>query len=236
MWISRWARYGLPCMLLCSGTLVSAANVVFNPSLEIPGPGGVEPALFWSMPQPTNGSNQRTSDRSSDGAWSLFMSTRGDTANGGTVLAAQISVNNGQASLAENQQISLRFDIDDRPVGISIQERGEVRFSILDASMRIVDETILKFLGTTPGQFVTLETDHLTVPAFTPQNNAYYWQFGFRVDTPTGIGGVNAYNEVYIDNVIIDARLVPEPGSLALGLTMGGSWLLAALRRRCPLC
>ena len=67
-----------------------------------------------------------------------------------------------------------------------------------------------------------MATDPLTVPAFGPfpQDDSYFIQLSFRVGSPAS---TTEYAEAFIDNVVVNAILIPEPdGGLVVFIAMAG--------------
>ena len=206
-------------------SVFSAANIVANPSFEIAVAGDESTPEGWhaSVGGVEGTQSARTSETSSDGEWSHLLSTRGNLTNGGSSQLVQDS--SDLPSLLPGQEIVLEFDV---RYFETQNVTGAAFFSIVGAGVGIVADTDIDF--PVSGDFLRVQTAPLVVPDLGsfPLADSYFYQLEFIVSSsPSSIH----YAEAYIDNVVVDAILVPEPSTVPLAL-FGLILLLRGSRQR----
>jgi len=150
------------------------------------------------------------------GDWSMQLNASEATGNLASGVTYNSIFNGGFASLEENTSVNLSFDATTNlgPGGV-----GNFVLRILNDDGAIVADSGFQNLSSTNSVSVT-------TPFFGPNPNDVYAAF-VLIQTQAG-AFEGSFAEANIDNVVIDATLVPAPGALAL-LGLGG---LATARRR----
>ena len=204
-------RFVLLLSTLVVVTESTAENIIENGSFESE---ALAP-YWWRSIYGTSTETGRTTDYRTDGEWSRWLrSERGDR-TGGSILLAQI------ADVPGNSRVVFSFDaiVQSRPN----ENDNSVTFSILGAGRGDppLTTTGQVFLPDTDGEFRHFAFGPFTVPPYGEFPNIY---FDVKVQFET-IAWSDTFGEcvMYLDNVIVDAVPVPEPGccaSMILGILL----------------
>ncbi len=204
-----------------------AVNIAGNGGFEVAGVGGPTDSDMWT--ETAGGAAGTQSVRGGPAATGLFsheILAFGATGLGGSAVVTQNSTTDvGLPSLLAGSTLSASFDYAAGlgPGGVAFAE-----LKILGSTGGIVATSGLIPLGPTGGAgfFVPSTIPALTVPAFGPFPNDTYSSF---IEFSSAAGAfTGSFANVWIDNVVINATLIPEPTSAAL-FALG---FLGILRRR----
>ena len=200
---------------------VSAMNIAQNGGFET---GTGADSDFWTEfgGGPAGTSSERSTAGAISGNWSHVLNAVGDATAGASAGINYNSISDGGfASLQEGTSVTLSFDanFDPGPGGV-----GFYALRILNSNGAIVADSGLQNLLSGSNSYNNILS--LNVPAFAASPNDVYAAF---VEFSVGAGAFDGSSSTaIIDNVVIDATLVPAPGAAGL-LALGG---LAAARRR----
>ena len=175
-----------------------SSNIVTNPGFEFAGNGGQFDSAGWTSVTGGNSISERDSSNPSDGDWShRLFSDR----NGQASISQRTGFRGGLPSLKPSTALTLEFE--------AVTTRGgNFLFGILNRDGAVVVDPGNPFLmPDSSGQYVTHSAGPITVPDFGPPPNDYYEAFVNILIAP----GSNSEAEMFIDNVVIEATLVPEP-------------------------
>lgn len=162
------------------------------------------------------GGASRDSSAPIAGDWSMQLNASEASGNLASGVTYNSVFNGGFASLEENTNVNLSFDAN---INLGVAGVANYVVRILNDDGAIVADS--GFQGMTSANSLDI-----TVPSFGPNPNDVFAAF---VLIQTQAGAVQgSFAEATIDNVVIDATLVPAPGALAL-LGLGG---LGIARRR----
>ena len=196
-------------ILLFSCQSVRSENIAFNPGFEMEGPGGVNDSAGWLIGGTPTSERSLTMQASGLASHRLFdvPNTNGDT--------AVVQFDN-ETSLAENSELFISFDAS---VTAAEFHGGVVIFRVTDALGNIIFPPRIEFPFTnTNGVFQHFVTPTITIPEFGPAPlDKYFWDVRFLA-LPRSSGQPV---EIFLDNVVIDATLVPEPRVTLLPVTLG---------------
>jgi MYXO-CTERM domain-containing protein len=216
-------RTTISVLAIASAAGIASADIAVNGGFEA---GSGADANAWT--EFAGGASGTVSERAFgaglSGDYGLRLVAIGSPAGGAFAGANQNSIaDGGLASLQENTSVTLSFsaNVDLGPGGVAFYA-----LRILNSSGAIVADTGLQSLGATGGGWQSFTSASLMVPAFGAAPSDAYAAFVEFVVNAGAFDGSQA--SARIDNVQIDATLVPAPGAMAL-LGLGG---LAASRRR----
>ena len=213
------------CMLMLA-LLASPAwgtVIVGNGGFETAGVGGATNSDMWTeFTSAANNLSERSTANPEFGLYSHHLYAEGLDMLGTVAGVQQNSGNDvGLPSLQPGSTLTATFDAM-TPFGPGGVMNYTLR--ILNGAGGIVD-IFNGGTGAPSATYNTYSTPALTVPAFGAAPNDYYVAF-FEVNAAAG-GFVGSISEVYIDNVVIEGTLVPEPATISL-LALGAF----CLRRR----
>ena len=218
------------CLALAFALAVGAApasagiDIAGNGGFELAGGGGAADSAQWSE-NTSSGANisERTTTNPNSGSFSHHLYAEGMAALGTVAGISQHSANDaGLPSLLEGTTLSASFDAM-TPFGPG---------GVMNYSLRILNSAgviVGIYNNTIPSpsaSYSTFTTPDLTVPAFgAAPNDAFYAFLEINAAAGEFVGSVS---EVYVDNVVINGTVIPEPAS-GLLLAIGA---LGLLRRR----
>ena len=182
-----------------------AENVAFNPGFEIEGPGGDGDALGWFSSPGNNGVSERDSSEPFSGEWAYRL-----LATGEQVGVSQRSGNEqGLASLAPGTDVEFSLMYLTRAPG---NAAALVYVAIVNRNGEIVSDPGNPFnLFDSNDSYLEMSIGPLTVPESSDSPNDYYEAVISFAVFPNSRETV----EIFIDDVVIEATLVPEPSILA---------------------
>ncbi len=203
-----------------------AANIAGNAGFETAGDSSTISA-FWGAG--AGGAAGTISERSStnpfSGDWAQRLVANGAPAQGASAGISQNSINDlGLVSLAPGSSVTLSFkgNYTFGPGGV-----GFYTLRILNSSGAIVANTGLQVVNQGTNGYQMFSTAALTVPEFGAAPNDSFAAF---VEINVVAGAFDgSTSSAFIDDVVIDATLVPAPSALGL---MGAGLLVAGRRRR----
>lgn len=203
-----------------------AANIAGNAGFETAGDSSTISA-FWGAG--AGGAAGTISERSStnpfSGDWAQRLVANGAPAQGASAGISQNSINDlGLVSLAPGSSVTLSFkgNYTFGPGGV-----GFYTLRILNSSGAIVANTGLQVVNQGTNGYQSFSTAALTVPEFGAAPNDSFAAF---VEINVVAGAFDgSTSSAFIDDVVIDATLVPAPSALGL---MGAGLLVAGRRRR----
>jgi hypothetical protein len=213
-------------LVFMTSGVAQAANVAGNPSFEAAGGGGATDSDLWTefAGGPAGTLSERDASMPFAGAWAHHLVAVGDATAGASAGINQNSIADvGLPSLEELTTVSADFywKGDLGPGGVAF---GVLR--VLNGAGAIVADTGLVPLPDTGGVYTLQSLGSLPVPAFAGAPDDVYAAF---LEVSVSAGAFDgSIAEGYVDQVRIDATLVPEPASLGLLLLAG----VIGIRRR----
>ncbi|MFA6044226.1 MAG: hypothetical protein WC718_04520 [Phycisphaerales bacterium] len=203
-----------------------AINIAGNAGFETAGPTMTDSAQWQATGGgPVGTFSQRDSSNPFAGNWDHNLVAVGNAVAGASAGIVQNSIADaGFASLAPGSTVSLSFEgrYNLGPGGV-----GFYALRILDSGGNIVADTGLQTISSSTNGYFLFSSQALTVPAFGASPADAYAAF-IEFDVAAGAFD-GSFAQAYIDNVNVEATLVPAPATLAL---LGGSLLLGTRRRR----
>ena len=186
-----------------------AGNIAVNPGFEIAGPGGAADSAGWVTSG--SGTSERDASMPASGDWAhrLFSD------NSQVAVVQRTGIEGGLPSLLPGSLVHVDIDIK------SING-GNLIVGILNGiGGTVVDPGNPVLLPDSGGDYTTYSIDSMIVPDFGAPPNDYF-QVGITLLVAPNLG---ESAELFIDNVVIDATLVPEPsGVVPLVVGIGVLW------------
>jgi hypothetical protein len=212
-------------MVLAIGVSPAAAtvNIAGNGGFELAGVGGAADSDQWTeVTSFIANLSERSTTNPNSGSFSHHLYAEGTDGLGTVAAITQHSANDsGFASLMEGTVLNASFDAM-TPFGPG---------GVMNYSLRILNSAgaiVQIYSNTIPSPsavYNTFTTPDLNVPAFGAAPNDAFYAF-IEINAAAG-GFLSSTAEVYVDNVMINGTVIPEPTS-ALLLVVGA----LGLRRR----
>jgi len=213
-------------LALVAAAPAMAANIAGNAGFEVAGNSPTISA-FWGAG--AGGAAGTVSERSATnpfaGDWAQRLVANGGVGAGASAGISQNSIADlGLVSLAPGSSVGLSFrgNYTFGPGGV-----GFYTLRILNSSGQIVADTGLQVVNQGTNGYQSFSTADLVVPAFGAAPNDSFAAF---VEINVAAGAFDgSTSAAFIDDVVIDATLVPAPSALGL---LGAGVLVAGRRRR----